>query len=99
MRASLRRDLLTKKVLDQEVGAKVTISDQEVSDFFNANRAQFNLPEDSYHLAQIVVERGCQMGVAFDGDGDRAIFADHRGGIVDGDAVLLMCARQLRREI
>ncbi|HMF61753.1 MAG TPA: hypothetical protein VK595_15340, partial [Vicinamibacterales bacterium] len=38
-------------------------------------------------------ERGCRMGVAFDGDGDRAIFVDAAGRIVDGDAVLLMCAR------
>jgi phosphoglucosamine mutase len=41
-------------------------------------------------LARAVVERGCHMGVAFDGDGDRAIFVDHRGEIVNGDAVLLM---------
>jgi phosphoglucosamine mutase len=38
------------------------------------------------------------MGVAFDGDGDRAIFVDHTGRVIDGDAVLLMCARQLQRE-
>jgi phosphoglucosamine mutase len=38
------------------------------------------------------------MGVAVDGDGDRAIFVDHHGRIVDGDAVLLMCGRQLQRE-
>jgi len=49
-------------------------------------------------LGRTVVERGCDMGVAFDGDGDRAIFADHRGEIVNGDAVLLMCARQFQRE-
>jgi phosphoglucosamine mutase len=49
-------------------------------------------------LARLVVERGCRAGVAFDGDGDRAIFADERGRIVNGDAVLLMCARQLQRE-
>jgi phosphoglucosamine mutase len=49
-------------------------------------------------LAKTVVERGCRMGVAFDGDGDRAIFVDHRGQVVDGDAVLLMCGRQLRSE-
>jgi phosphoglucosamine mutase len=49
-------------------------------------------------LARIVVERGCQMGVAFDGDGDRAIFVDHLGQVVDGDAVLLMCGGQLQRE-
>ncbi len=49
-------------------------------------------------LAKLVVERGCHMGVAFDGDGDRAIFVDHEGRIVDGDAVLLMCGGQLQRE-
>ena len=55
MRDGLRREMLARKVLEQEVGAKITISDQEVTDFFNANRAQFNLPEESYHLAQIVI--------------------------------------------
>jgi phosphoglucosamine mutase len=49
-------------------------------------------------LAETVVARGCAMGVAFDGDGDRAIFVDHRGHVVDGDAVLLMCGHQLQRE-
>ena len=49
-------------------------------------------------LARTVVERGCRMGVAFDGDGDRAIFVDHTGRVVDGDAVLLMCGRQLQSE-
>jgi phosphoglucosamine mutase len=49
-------------------------------------------------LARMVVERRLPMGVAFDGDGDRAIFVDHRGEVVNGDAVLLMCADQLKRE-
>jgi phosphoglucosamine mutase len=49
-------------------------------------------------LARIVAEHDCHMGIAFDGDGDRAIFIDHRGRIVDGDAVLLMCGRQLQHE-
>ena len=49
-------------------------------------------------LAKTVVDRRCAMGVAFDGDGDRAIFVDHRGVVINGDAVLLMCARQLQRE-
>jgi phosphoglucosamine mutase len=38
------------------------------------------------------------MGVAFDGDGDRAIFVDHQGRIVDGDAVMLMCARHMKAQ-
>ena len=49
-------------------------------------------------LAETVIRRECDMGVAFDGDGDRAIFVDDRGRIVNGDAVLLMCGRLLKRE-
>ena len=50
-------------------------------------------------LARLVVERACHAGVAFDVDGYRAIFIyDHRGRVVDGDAVMLMCGRQLQRE-
>jgi phosphoglucosamine mutase len=46
-------------------------------------------------LAATVVEHACRLGVAFDGDGDRAIFVDHRGRVVDGDAVMLVLARFL----
>ncbi|MGD9903788.1 MAG: phosphoglucosamine mutase [Vicinamibacterales bacterium] len=45
-----------------------------------------------------VREVGAALGVAFDGDGDRALFVDHEGRRVDGDAVMLVCADQLRRE-
>jgi peptidyl-prolyl cis-trans isomerase SurA len=55
MRDGLRRELLGRKVMEREVTSKITITDQEVTDFFNANRSQFNLPEESYHLAQIVI--------------------------------------------
>jgi phosphoglucosamine mutase len=48
-------------------------------------------------MAAAVVAQGCRLGVAFDGDGDRAIFVDHRGRIVDGDAVLLMLALHYQR--
>jgi peptidyl-prolyl cis-trans isomerase SurA len=55
MREGLRRERLAQKLITQEVGTKITITDQEVTDFFNANRAQFNLPEEAFHLAQIIV--------------------------------------------
>jgi phosphoglucosamine mutase len=38
------------------------------------------------------------MGVAFDGDGDRAILVDHTGRVVDGDAVMLLCARHMHAQ-
>jgi peptidyl-prolyl cis-trans isomerase SurA len=58
MRDGLRRELLTQKLVAQEVGASIAVTDQEVTDFFNANRAQYNIPEEAYHLAQIIVTPG-----------------------------------------
>ena len=55
IRDGIRRELLAEKVITQEVSSKITVSDQEVQDFFNANRAQFNIAEEAYHVAQIVV--------------------------------------------
>jgi len=55
MRDGLRRELVTQKVIEREVGSKINVTDQDVSDFFNANRAQFNIAEEGYHLAQIVI--------------------------------------------
>lgn len=55
MKAGLRLELLAEKVVDQEVGSKVNVSDGEVAEFYNANRAQFNVAEPAYRLAQIVV--------------------------------------------
>jgi phosphoglucosamine mutase len=49
-------------------------------------------------LARAVVEGGCRLGIAFDGDGDRAIFVDASGRVIDGDAVMLMCARRMAAE-
>jgi peptidyl-prolyl cis-trans isomerase SurA len=55
IRDGLRREILGRKIMEHEISSKITISDQEVIDFFNANRAQFNLPEEALHLAQIIV--------------------------------------------
>ncbi len=49
-------------------------------------------------LQERVVASGAGLGVAFDGDGDRALFVDHHGRCVDGDAVMLICADLLRAE-
>jgi len=48
-------------------------------------------------LQNAVRERGADFGVAFDGDADRAIFVARSGKLVDGDAVLLIAGRELKR--
>ena len=55
LRRDLRRNLTIDKVLNKEITSKINISDKEIVDFYNSNRAQFNLIEPKYHLAQIVV--------------------------------------------
>ena len=50
---------------------------------------------DVSHLRETVLARGAQLGVAFDGDADRAIFVSRSGAIVNGDGVLLLVARSL----
>jgi phosphoglucosamine mutase len=49
-------------------------------------------------LAHTVVSGQYDLGIAYDGDGDRAILVDAQGRVVDGDAVMLMCAKQMKAE-
>ncbi len=49
-------------------------------------------------LAQFVVEKGADIGLAFDGDGDRLIAVDENGEIVDGDQILYICGKFLNQQ-
>ncbi len=49
-------------------------------------------------MASDVVSTGAVMGIALDGDADRVIIADEKGNIVDGDAIMAMCATRLLRQ-
>ncbi len=48
-------------------------------------------------LQQAVVARGADLGIAFDGDGDRVVFVDRTGAIVDGDQLLYVIAAHRQR--
>ncbi|HZC43491.1 MAG TPA: SurA N-terminal domain-containing protein [Acidobacteriaceae bacterium] len=57
--ADIRRDywlhLTMEKVMNKEIESKINISDADVTNFYNLHKADFNLIEPQYHLAQIVV--------------------------------------------
>ena len=55
LKNDIRRELSITKLMNREVVAKITITDQDVTDFYNANKAQFNVVEPTYHIAQIKV--------------------------------------------
>ena len=49
-------------------------------------------------LAETVLKEEADIGIAFDGDGDRVAMVDHLGNIVDGDEILYVIARDRRRQ-
>jgi peptidyl-prolyl cis-trans isomerase SurA len=51
----IRRSITVDKVLNKEVVSKINVTDQDINDYYNAHRAEFNLIEPQYHLAQIMV--------------------------------------------
>jgi phosphoglucosamine mutase len=46
-------------------------------------------------MCRAVVEHGADLGIALDGDADRVVFSDARGQLIDGDAILAICALDL----
>jgi peptidyl-prolyl cis-trans isomerase SurA len=55
LKGDIRRQLSIQKLLNREVVAKISITDQDITDYYNKNRAQFNITEPQYHIAQIVI--------------------------------------------
>jgi peptidyl-prolyl cis-trans isomerase SurA len=51
----LRRQLTVEKVLNKEVTSKINVTDQDITNYYNAHKSEFNLVEPQYHLAQIFV--------------------------------------------
>src|SRR6202007_2903325 len=63
LKRDLRRQLSIQKLLNREVAAKITITDQDVLDFYNINRNQFNVAEPRYRISQIVITPRKEMQV------------------------------------
>jgi len=73
-----------------ELGASVTMINNS-PDGYNINRECG--ATDTVHLQIEVVENGADLGIAFDGDGDRLIMVDHKGEKVDGDELVFIIAK------
>jgi peptidyl-prolyl cis-trans isomerase SurA len=51
----IRHSITSEKVMNKEVSSKINVTDQDIADYYNAHKSEFNLIEPQYHLAQIMV--------------------------------------------
>ena len=72
-----------------ELGASVSMINNS-PDGYNINRDCG--ATDTKHLQKVVLENNADLGIAFDGDGDRLIMVDHKGHKVDGDELVFIIA-------
>lgn len=50
------------------------------------------------HLQKFVVEQGCDVGFAYDGDADRCLAVDSKGRLVDGDVIMYICGKYMKEQ-
>ena len=50
------------------------------------------------YLQNFVVEQGCDLGFAYDGDADRCIAVDGKGNVVDGDVIMYICGKYMKEQ-
>jgi len=55
LKSKIRRDLSIQKLINKDITSHITITDADVTAFYNANKASFNLAEPRIHMAQILV--------------------------------------------
>jgi peptidyl-prolyl cis-trans isomerase SurA len=55
IKRDIKRSITLDKVMNKEVSSKINITDQDITDYYNAHKGEFNLIETQYHLAQIMV--------------------------------------------
>ena len=55
LKTKLRRDLSVQKLFNKEITSQIGIIDKDITDFYNSNKASFNLAEPQIHMAQILV--------------------------------------------
>ncbi len=84
---------VSSKEVFTRLGAEVVVISSE-PDGVNINKDC-----GSTHLEKLqkcVVENGCDLGFAFDGDADRMLAVDHTGEVVDGDKCIAVCAKHMK---
>ena len=85
---------VTAPIFCKNLGCKVFLVNEEIDGTF-PGRGSEPTPQNLQILSKVVQENKADLGIAFDGDGDRSIFCDNHGEILTGDKSALVLAKYL----
>ena len=107
--STVESDLAGRKILVDCANGAASATAPELFGRFKAHTDFINYAPDGVNinshcgsthledLASAVVRGGYDVGVAFDGDADRCLLVDEKGGTIDGDKVMAVCALDMKR--
>lgn len=81
-------------MLSEALGCRAVLLNQEIDGMF-PGRGSEPTPQNLSGLSDAVLQSGADLGIAFDGDGDRSIFCDDTGTVLTGDRSALLLSRHL----
>ena len=85
---------IAKSVFDALGATTVVINNDPNGNNINENCGSTHIE----HLQKLVIDEKCDIGFAYDGDADRCIAVDNMGNVVDGDKILYICGKRLKKE-
>lgn len=83
-------DELTRRIPGEHI-----VLNEKIDGKFPAHHPDPSVEENMEQLRQAVLENGCNLGIAFDGDGDRIGVLDEKGRMIMGDQLMVLLARDV----
>ncbi len=84
--------------LTKRIAAKHFVLYDEIDGTFPNHHPDPTVPKNLVDLQELVDKEGCDIGIAFDGDGDRIGVVDNEGGIIWGDQLMVFYSREILKE-
>lgn len=85
---------VTAPLLCKKLGCKTILINDKIDGSFSG-RGSEPTPQNLHELSNTIKENNADIGIAFDGDGDRSIFCDNNGNILTGDKSALLLSRYI----
>jgi len=89
---------VTAPIFCEKLGCEIFLVNEKIDGSF-PGRGSEPTPQNLQVLSRVVQENKADVGIAFDGDGDRSIFCDNKGEILTGDKSAMVLAKHILQKI